>query len=110
MRPVIFAVAFALLQGAAPASAALANVTAEEGTGFLDVSSDPPAKIIIDDADTGKVTPQPHLALKAGHHRLTLVTLDGAHKRTLGFTLEAGETRKFTIHLSGSQEAARAAP
>jgi hypothetical protein len=68
--------------------------------GFLDVSSDPPAKILVDDADTGKVTPQPRLELKAGHHKLTLITLDGARKRTLGFNVEAGRTTKLSMHLA----------
>jgi hypothetical protein len=67
---------------------------------FLDVASDPPAKILIDEVDTGRVTPQPRLELRAGHHKLTLVTLDGKHQRTLGFTIEPGETRKFTVHLA----------
>ncbi len=69
-------------------------------TGFLNVGSDPPARVIIDDADTKTVTPQPHLELPAGHHRLTLVTLDGARKRTLGFNVEPGQTTTLTIHLS----------
>lgn len=73
---------------------------AETGTGFLDVSSDPPAKILIDDADTGKVTPQPHLELKVGHHKLTLARLDGGRSRTFGFQVESGQTRKFTVHLA----------
>jgi hypothetical protein len=72
----------------------------EGATGFLDIASDPPAKITIDDADTGKLTPQPRLELPAGHHKVTLVTQDGAHKRTLGFTIQAGETTKLTLHLS----------
>jgi hypothetical protein len=73
---------------------------AETDVGFLDVASDPAAKILIDDADTGKMTPQTHLAVKAGHHKLTLVTVDGAHTRSFGFTVEAGQTRKFTVHLA----------
>jgi hypothetical protein len=72
----------------------------ETDVGFLDVASDPPAKILIDDADTGKLTPQTHFAVKAGHHKLTLVTVDGAHTRSFGFTVEAGQTRKFTVHLA----------
>jgi hypothetical protein len=92
-----------------PAKASAAYPVSQAGPGFLDVSSDPPAKVIIDDTDTGKITPQPHLALKAGHHKLTLVTLDGAHKRTLGFTIEAGETRKFTVHLTSQQATRHAA-
>jgi len=69
-------------------------------TGYLDVASDPPAKIAIDGADTGQVTPQSHVPLKAGHHKLGLVTLDGAHSRTIGFTVQAGQTTKLTVHLA----------
>jgi hypothetical protein len=91
-------------KSAASAVAAIAvlhaDAGAEAGTGFLDVSSDPSAKILIDDSDTGKVTPQPHLELKVGHHKLTLVRLDGGHSRSLGFTIAAGQTRKFTLHLA----------
>src|SRR5580698_4917306 len=77
-----------------------ADAGAETGTGFLDVASDPPAKILIDAADTGKVTPQPHMELKVGHHKLTLARLDGGHSRTFGFQIESGQTRKFTVHLA----------
>jgi hypothetical protein len=98
MRVLAFALSVLV---ASPAGALLhADAGAETGTGFLDVSSDPPAKILIDDTDTGKVTPQPHLELKVGHHKLTLVRLDGGHNRSLGFTIAAGQTRKFTLHLA----------
>jgi hypothetical protein len=73
---------------------------AETDTGVLEVSSDPPAHVLIDDVDTKTVTPQGHLELKAGHHKLTLVTLDGSRKRTLGFNVEVGQTTKLSIHLS----------
>ena len=76
------------------------RVEQKVGTGFLDIESDPPAKITIDDADTGKTTPQPHLELPEGHHRITLLTKDGAHKKTIGFSVKAGETTKLTLHLS----------
>jgi hypothetical protein len=70
-------------------------------SGFLDVSSDPSsAKILIDDVDVGQATPQHHLAVNAGHHRLTLVTSNGAHKLTVGFSVEAGQTKKLTLYLS----------
>ena len=78
----------------------VAHRAGQTDTGFLNVGSDPPARVIIDDADTKTVTPQPHLALPAGHHRLTLVTLDGARKRTIGFNVEPGQTTTLTIHLS----------
>ena len=73
---------------------------ADGSAGFLDVASDPPAKILIDDADTNKSTPQTHLELKVGHHKLTLMTPDGKQKRTIGFTIEAGQTTKLTLHLA----------
>lgn len=92
--------AAALLAGVAlHASAAVARAD-DADTGWLDVASDPPAEILVDEADTNKVTPQTHMPLKAGHHKLTLVTKDGAHKRSIGFNVTAGQTTKLTIHLS----------
>ncbi len=78
----------------------VADRMGQSDAGFLNVASDPPARVIIDDADTKTVTPQPHLQLPAGHHRLTLVTLDGSRKRTIGFNVEPGQTTALTIHLS----------
>lgn len=83
--------------------ASLTNVvaSADNDTGFLDVSSEPSgAKILIDDADLGQSTPQHHLPVHVGHHRLTLVTVDGAHKLTVGFTVDAGQTKKLTLYLA----------
>jgi hypothetical protein len=84
-----------LSQAATPAS-----VAADSDAAFLDISSEPPARILVDEADTGKTTPQHRLALPAGHHTLTLVTRDGAHKRTIGITLKAGQTKAMTIHFA----------
>ena len=92
--------AAALLAGVAVyASSGVARADDAE-TGWLDVASDPSAEILVDEADTNKVTPQTHMPLKAGHHKLTLVTKDGAHKRSIGFNVTAGQTTKLTIHLS----------
>jgi hypothetical protein len=88
-----------ICDGARLANATPSQRLGQADAGVLDVSSDPPARIAIDDADMGKVTPQPRLELKAGHHKLTLTTLDGAHTRTIGFTIAAGQTTKLTIHL-----------
>jgi hypothetical protein len=85
---------------AQPALAARRPPASQPDAAFLDISSDPPAKIVIDAVDTGKVTPEAHLEVKPGRHKLTLITLDGARQRTLGFTVEAGQTRKFTVHLA----------
>jgi hypothetical protein len=85
--------------GAAPSSAL--QPTGDSDFGFLDVSSEPSgAKILIDDADLGQTTPQHHLPVRAGHHRLTLVASDGARKLTVGFTVDAGQTKKLTLYLA----------
>lgn len=90
----------ALLAGTAVhAATGVARADAAD-TGWLDVASDPSAEILLDEVDTNKATPQTHMPLKAGHHKLTLVTKDGAHKRSIGFSVTAGQTTKLTIHLS----------
>jgi hypothetical protein len=97
------AVAFAALLlplAARPAVARPADPPVQSDRGFLDISSDPPAKIIIDGADTGRVTPQHRLELPSGHHKLTLMTLDRAHQRSIGFTVQPGQTTQLTIHLA----------
>jgi hypothetical protein len=69
--------------------------------GVLDVDSDPPAAVWIDDADTGKLTPA-RLDLAVGHHTLTLVSpRDKTRRRAIGFAVDAGKTTKLTIHLTG---------
>ena len=68
--------------------------------GWLDISSDPPAEVFVDDVDTKTVTPQHHVSLPAGHHRLKLVTADGVRQRKIGFTVEAGKGTTLTIHLA----------
>jgi PEGA domain len=84
-----------------PPRSLVGHRSGDADVGFLDVSSEPAAaKILIDDADTGQTTPQHHLAVKTGHHRLTLVAADRAHKLTVGFTVEAGQTKKLTLYLA----------
>ena len=91
----------AVTGGVASEARAVAGDRADQAdAGYLDVASDPPAKILIDGTDTGKVTPQPRLELKTGHHKLTLITVDGAHSRTIGFTVEPGHTTKLAVHLA----------
>ncbi len=96
----IRAMAVALLAGMAVHAASGVARADDADTGWLDVASDPSAEILVDDVDTNKTTPQSHMPLKAGHHKLTLVTKDGAHKRSIGFNVSAGQTTKLTIHLS----------
>jgi hypothetical protein len=71
-------------------------VLAEDKIGWLDVASDPPAEIFIDDATTHKFTPQVHLPLTAGHHNLKLVAKDGATSK-IGFSVAADKTTKLTL-------------
>jgi hypothetical protein len=106
------AAAFALVVAAAatrPASSAprafgggadRGSPPAEGERGFLDIVSDPPAKILVDGADTGKTTPQHRLELPVGHHKLTLITLSGAHQRSVGFTIDRGQTTQLAFHLA----------
>jgi len=65
--------------------------------GFLTVSSVPPAKVFIDDIDTGRSTPIEALALPPGNHRLRLEA--GALKRALGFQITVGQTTRLKISL-----------
>jgi PEGA domain len=95
------AVAFALTGTVAPSASFAAYAQPAQGErGYLDIASDPVAKILIDGADTGKVTPQHKLELPAGHHKLTLVTLDGARQRSIGFNVERGQTTQLSVHLA----------
>jgi hypothetical protein len=96
-----FASAAVLLVSVLGLAATVVHPAGETDMGFLDVSSEPTgARILIDDADLGQTTPQHHLPVKAGHHRLTLATSDGAHKLTVGFSVEAGQTKKLTLYLA----------
>jgi len=96
----VFACLGVAAAGMPRAQAAIEGASGDSETAFLAVASEPTARIVIDDADTGKTTPQERLALSAGHHVLTLVTIDGAHRRTIGFTVEAGRTKTFRIHFA----------
>ena len=68
-------------------------------TGFLSVVSTPPAKVFVDDKDTGLTTPVVKKELPAGPHRLTLVSADGSVKRSLGFTINAGKETKLSVNM-----------
>jgi hypothetical protein len=72
--------------------------------GFLEVYSDPRAEIVLDDEPTGMWTPQT-LALRPGHHKLTLVRLELRPERerrfsTYGFVIEPHHTTRLRIHLA----------
>lgn len=81
------------------ALALVGHAAVAEERGSLSVTSQPAARVLIDDRDTGQTTPLAGYALPAGAHRLTLVTLDGRQKRTLGITIKAGATTKLHVSL-----------
>jgi hypothetical protein len=66
--------------------------------GFLEVSSEPRAQIFLDDEPTGLWTPQT-LALRPGHHKLTLMRPE-RRPSNYGFTIEARQTTRLKIHLA----------
>lgn len=68
-------------------------------TGFLNVTATPEARVSIDGKDTGKTTPVTHLELPAGHHQLTLTSLDGKLTRTLGISIAATDTTRLKVNL-----------
>jgi hypothetical protein len=67
--------------------------------GYLNVSSVPPANVMVDDQDTHQTTPVEKMALPEGDHKLTLVSLDKKVVRTLGFKIVSGQTTRLKINL-----------
>src|SRR5262245_8647017 len=80
-----FTLAFAIFTaGAAAAATEQGNarsgvVDASEEVGYLTLTCDPPANVSID-GDAKGATPITKLALPAGAHQITLVSLDGTLK------------------------------
>ncbi len=90
------------LAGADQARAARIHPPAEApsaDSGYLTVTSEPPARLFVDDVDTGSVTPVVRYAVKAGRHKVTLVSLDGKMRRSLGIVVAAGKEQKLNVNL-----------
>ena len=71
------------------------------GKGYLMVFSKPPAKVLVDGQDTGKMTPisgSSRLELTPGKHRITLIV--GDDKTTLTETIVAGKTNSLSKDMS----------
>ena len=68
-------------------------------TGFLNVSSVPPATVEVDDHDTGQMTPIEKLPLPEGDHKLPLISADKKVRRTVGFKIVSGQTTRLKINL-----------
>jgi tetratricopeptide (TPR) repeat protein len=72
------------------------NVDLDDDAGYLQVSSKPAAKILIDGKDTGRTTPL-ELALVPGKHKVTFVV--GRDRYTYAVTIKAGQTESMTKDL-----------
>ena len=80
-------------------AAAVPAPAAIKAKGSLFISSEPPAtRILLDDQDTGLVTPNLLEALEAGEHRLVL-ELEGHEHTSLAFSISGEETLKETLIL-----------
>jgi hypothetical protein len=64
------------------------------GTGTLQLGAKPPCKIYVDGKDTGLVTPQRSLEVKAGTRRITLVNNEFNIKETFAVDVKPGATEK----------------
>jgi tetratricopeptide (TPR) repeat protein len=75
------------------------ELMATSDTGYLEVTCQPEAKVLIDGKDTGLTTPVKgkKLPLAAGKHKLTLVV--GADRFTYPTVIEAGKTVKMSKDL-----------
>jgi hypothetical protein len=62
------------------------------GDGWLRLGSKPWTNIVVDGKETGLHTPQTHLKLGAGSHRITLTNPQFSIKETFSVDIKAGET------------------
>jgi hypothetical protein len=62
------------------------------GEGYLRIGSKPWTKISVDGKDTGLTTPQTHLKLSAGNHKVTLTNPQFSIKETFTVEIKGGET------------------
>ncbi len=79
-------------------SGPLADDAPQGESGFLSVISDPAARISVDGKERGQ-TPVVKLELPVGPHQITLVSLDGKLKRTLGVKIVKGENTRLKVNL-----------
>jgi hypothetical protein len=69
-----------------------AEKSAAGGEGYLRLGSKPWTNIVVDGKETGLHTPQTHLKLAAGSHRITLVNPQFNIKETFSVDIRSGET------------------
>jgi hypothetical protein len=77
---------------------------AEGDGGFVSINSRPPALVSITNEKGAELklgnTPVAKHALPAGSYKVTFVSHDGKHRRTLGFTVRSGQHTKLQVSLA----------
>jgi len=77
-------------EGKGSAEAAKTESAVDPTKGYLQLTSKPPAKVLIDGSDTGKMTPVSGLAVAPGKHKITFIINDD--KFTYPVNVTAGQT------------------
>jgi hypothetical protein len=100
LRFAAFTLAFAALS---PVAAAALHPDIRSGAldselGYLTLVCEPIANVSVDGEPKG-ATPVVKLALPVGGHQITLVSLDGKLKRSLGVKIVSGETTRLRVNL-----------
>ena len=65
------------------------------GEGVVMISSKPPCEIFVDGKDTGMMTPQRNITLRAGAHTITLVSKVNGIKKNVAVQVVAGKSTKL---------------
>jgi len=84
-------------KGSADAASKPADPGADPTKGYVDLASKPPAKILIDNVDTGKSTPVTGLPIAPGKHKITFAI--GDDKFTYPVVITAGKTESLNKEL-----------
>lgn len=69
------------------------------GECFVDLASEPPSEVTLDDRNLG-FTPQPRVAIASGSHRARFVT--GAERKEVSFSCAPGELKVVRVRLPGA--------
>ncbi|MFN0252393.1 MAG: PEGA domain-containing protein [Kofleriaceae bacterium] len=86
-------------KAAMTADAPKAEKAVAGGEGVLMISSKPPCEILVNGKATGLMTPQRAMKLPAGKHKITLVSPDKAHKKTIAVEITPDKPTKVIQNL-----------
>ncbi len=70
------------------------SIDDEAGEGTLAIQAKPPCRILVDNVDTGRTTPQRSLRLSAGTHRITLVNDEYGIRDSFRVKIRAGQVSR----------------